>query len=94
MKVCGGSTYITVNGKKIIMLLKVVTVCGLLLIMTGIYLHMYEPLIEAMGVTDILSRAGCVAFSMILSLPTKMFITFLLVKREAYMAKSTIKLPK
>jgi hypothetical protein len=73
---------------KIITLLKVVMVIGILLIVTGIYLHMYEPRIEAMGVTGILISAGCVAFGMILSLPTKMFITFLLVKREADMANS------
>lgn len=73
---------------KIIKLLKVVMISGLLLILTGIYLHMYEPRIEAMGVTGILISAGCVAFGMILSLPSKMFITFLLVKREADMART------
>ena len=76
---------------EIIRLLKVVTITGLLLILTGIYLHMYEPRIEAMGVTGILISAGCVAFGMILSLPTKMFITFLLVKREADMARPKAK---
>jgi hypothetical protein len=82
------------NDNKIITLLKVVMVCGLMLILTGIYLHMYDQRIEAMGVTGILISAGCVAFGMILSLPTKMFITFLLVKREADMAKPTVKLPR
>ncbi|MFQ3231966.1 MAG: type III secretory pathway component EscU [Reinekea sp.] len=72
---------------QIIKLLKVVMAVGILLLLTGIYLHMYEPRIEAMGVTGILISSGCVAFGMILSLPTKMFITFLLVKREADMAK-------
>ena len=71
---------------RIITLLKVVMVCGLLLIATGVYLHLYEPRIEAMGVTGIIISAGCVAFGMILSLPTKMFMTFLLVKREADIA--------
>lgn len=71
---------------RLITLLKVIMICGLLLILTGIYLHLYEPRIEAMGVTGIIISAGCVAFGMILSLPTKMFITFLLVKREADMA--------
>ena len=70
---------------KVVTLLKVVMVFGILLILTGIYLHMYEPRIEAMGVTGIVISAGFVAFGMILSLPTKMFITFLLVKREADM---------
>lgn len=79
---------------RIIALLKVVMLCGLLLIVTGIYLHLFEPRMEAMGVTGILISAGCVAFGMILSLPTKIFITFLLVKREADMANHKIKLPK
>jgi hypothetical protein len=79
---------------KIIRLLKVVMIFGLSLILTGIYLHMYEPRIEAMGVTGILISATCLAFGMILSLPTKMFITFLLVKREADMTKPKSKMPK
>ena len=78
--------------EKIIRLLKVIMVVGILLILTGIYLHMYEPRIEAMGVTGILISAAFVAFGMILSLPTKMFITFLLVKREADMSKPKTKL--
>jgi len=68
-------------------------VFGVFLILTGIYLHMYDPRIEAMGVTGILISAGCVALGRILSLPTKMFITFLLVKREADMAKPKSKSP-
>jgi hypothetical protein len=67
------------SDNKIIRLLKRVMVLGILLILTGIYLHMYEPRIEAMGVTGILISAGCVAFGMIFSIPTKIFITFLLV---------------
>jgi hypothetical protein len=47
-----------------------------------------------MGTTGILISATCVAFGIILSLPTKMFITFLLVKREADMAKPKFKMPK
>jgi len=82
------------SDNKIIRLLKRVMVLGILLILTGIYLHMYEPRIEAMGVTGILISAGCVAFGMILSLPTKIFITFLLVKREANMANTKANLPK
>ena len=82
------------SDNKIIRLLKRVMVLGILLILTGIYLHMHEPRIEAMGVTGILISAGCVAFGMILSLPTKIFITFLLVKREANMANTKANLPK
>jgi len=69
-------------------------VFGLILIVTGIYLHLYEPRIEAMGVKGILISAGCVAIGMILSLPTKMFITFMLMKREANMANQKTKISK
>jgi hypothetical protein len=51
-------------------------VSGIRLIVTGIYLHIYEPRIHAMGVVGIVISAGFVAFGMILSLATKMFITF------------------
>ena len=36
-----------------------------------------------MGVKGIIISAVCVAVGMALSLPTKMYLTFLLVKREA-----------
>ncbi|MDI5834462.1 hypothetical protein [Shewanella xiamenensis] len=39
--------------------------------------------VEAMGVKGIIISAVCVAVGMVLSLPTKMYLTFLLVKREA-----------
>lgn len=58
----------------------------ILLIVTGVYFHMYEPRIQAMGVVGIVISSGFVAFGMILSLPTKMFITFFVNKREADMA--------
>jgi len=35
-----------------------------------------------MGVQGIILSAMCVAFGMALSLPTKMYLTFMLVKRE------------
>jgi hypothetical protein len=43
---------------------------------------MFNETIENMGVTGILISACLVAVGMIMSLPTKMFLTFLLVKRE------------
>jgi hypothetical protein len=74
----------------LISVLKAVMVLGITLIILGIYLHMYEPRIEAMGVKGIIISAGCVAFGMVLSLPTKMFLTFILVKRETDIAKSKV----
>jgi hypothetical protein len=35
-----------------------------------------------MGVTGIIISAACIAFGLIFSLPTKMYLTFLLMKRE------------
>jgi hypothetical protein len=36
----------------------------------------------SLGVTGIIISAVCIAFGMIFSLPTKMYLTFILVKRE------------
>lgn len=38
---------------------------------------------ESLGVTGIIISAVCIALGLIFSLPTKMYLTFLLVKREA-----------
>jgi hypothetical protein len=70
------------RNKNIVFLLEVVMVSGILLIVTGIYLHIYEPRIHAMGVVGIVISAGFVAFGMILSLATKMFINFVNEKRS------------
>ncbi len=68
---------------KLIVILKCCIALGLLLILLGIYLHNFSDRIDAMGVTGIIISAVCVAVGMILSLPTKMYLTFILVKREA-----------
>ncbi|MCG9739660.1 hypothetical protein L1D32_15965 [Shewanella insulae] len=68
---------------KLIRLLKVCIVIGLSLILLGIYLHNFSDTMEGMGVTGIIISAVCVALGMVLSLPTKMYLTFILVKREA-----------
>ncbi|MXR69907.1 hypothetical protein [Shewanella insulae] len=68
---------------KLIRLLKVCIVIGLSLILLGIYLHNFSDTMEDMGVTGIIISAVCVALGMVLSLPTKMYLTFILVKREA-----------
>ncbi|QYJ86948.1 hypothetical protein K0I73_04210 [Shewanella mesophila] len=69
--------------RKLILLLKTCITVGISLILLGIYLHNYSDAIEAMGVNGIIISALCVAFGMVLSLPTKMYLTFLLVKRES-----------
>jgi len=75
--------------KNLIRLLKVMMIIGITLILLGIYLH-NSAFAESMGVKGILLSAACVAVGMILSLPTKMYLTFVLMKRENdTMAKSS-----
>jgi len=69
--------------QKLITLLKISIGIGLCLLMLGIYLHNFSDYMESLGVTGIIISAVCIAFGLIFSLPTKMYLTFLLVKREA-----------
>ncbi|GIU02861.1 MULTISPECIES: hypothetical protein [Shewanella] len=68
--------------KKLIFILKICITIGICLILLGIYLHNYSETIDAMGVKGIMISAACVALGMVLSLPTKMYLTYLLVIRE------------
>ncbi|MEZ9200406.1 hypothetical protein [Shewanella sp. 10N.286.54.B9] len=68
---------------KLILLLRTAITFGLCLILLGIYFHNFSEAVEAMGVTGIIISAMCIAFGMVLSLPTKMYLTFILVRREA-----------
>ena len=63
-------------------LLKVSIAIGIFLLILGVYLHNYSDYIIALGVKGIIISAMCIAFGMIFSLPTKMYLTFLLVERE------------
>ena len=72
----------TVTNEKLILTLKICISVGICLIALGIYLHNFNDTVEAMGVQGIILSAMCVAFGMALSLPTKMYLTFMLVKRE------------
>lgn len=69
--------------QNLVRLLKVIMTVGICLILSGVYCHMYSETIEEMGVTGIVISACLVAVGMILSLPTKMYLTFVLVRREA-----------
>lgn len=71
-----------ISDEGLIKILKIVMLCGVCLILLGVYCHLFNETIEHMGVTGILISACLVAVGMIMSLPTKMFLTFLLVKRE------------
>ncbi len=70
------------NDNGLIKLLKICIVIGLCLILLGIYFHNFSEYMESLGVTGIVISAACIALGMVLSLPTKMYLTFLLVKRE------------
>jgi hypothetical protein len=67
----------------LIKFLKISIGIGLSLLLLGIYLHNFSPYMESLGVTGIIISAVCIAVGLIFSLPTKMYLTFLLVKREA-----------
>lgn len=69
--------------QRLILLLKICIGIGLCLLSLGIYLHMFSDYIESLGVTGIIISAACIAFGLVFSLPTKMYLTFLLVKNEA-----------
>ena len=68
--------------KQLITCLKVIIIIGLCLLLLGHYFMSYANLPETMGIKGILISAGCIAFGLILSLPTKMYLTFVLMKRE------------
>jgi hypothetical protein len=68
--------------KNLVLLLKSLMLIGITLILLGIYLHLYSSTIESMGVNGIIISSACVAVGMVLSIPTKMVITFMLVNRE------------
>lgn len=68
--------------EKLVKLLKISIGIGLSLLLLGIYLHNYSDYMQSLGVQGIIISAVCIAFGLIFSLPTKMYLTFLLVKRE------------
>jgi len=70
------------NEKKLIRLLKISIFIGLCLLLLGVYLHNFSEYIDSLGVQGIVISATCIALGLVFSLPTKMYLTFLLVKRE------------
>lgn len=69
--------------QRLITLLKISIGLGLCLLLLGIYLHNFSAYMESLGVTGIIISAVCIASGLIFSLPSKMYLTVLLVKREA-----------
>jgi hypothetical protein len=72
-----------VSDLRLILLMKISIGIGLCLLLLGIYLHLCSDYIASLGVSGIIISAMCVAFGLVFSLPTKMYLTFLLMKREA-----------
>lgn len=62
--------------------LKLMMWCGIMLILFGHYLWVGARLPETMGVPGIIIVALCCAFGLILSLPTKIYLTILLMQYE------------
>lgn len=70
------------NDQKLVKVLKGIMIVGILLIITGVYLHNFSEAMDEMGPKGIIISAICVAVGMIMSLPTKMYLTILLMKLE------------
>lgn len=71
--------------ERLIFLLKTSICIGIFLILLGIYFHLYSDYMEALGVTGIIISAVCIAIGMVFSLPTKMYLTLVLMRREAHL---------
>ena len=63
-------------------ILKIVMVIGIVLIVVGHYLLSYTSVPETYGVNGLIFSGTLMAFGIILSLPTKMYLTFVFVKNE------------
>lgn len=70
------------RSEKAIRNMKIIMILGLALIILGHYLLSYTNISETYGIKGLALGAGCVAVGLIMSLPTKMYLTFLFVTRE------------
>jgi len=75
-------TSVMTDNNTAIKIMKVVMVIGLCLILFGHYLLSYSSFPETHGVTGLIISGGMMAIGLIMSLPTKMYLTFVFVKRE------------
>jgi len=71
------------NEAILIFWLKISIFIGFCLLILGVYLHNFSDYIDSLGVQGIIISAACIAIGLIFSLPTKMYLTFILVKRES-----------
>ena len=70
------------NESQLVKLLKGFIALGICLLLLGHYLLSYANFPQVYGVKGMIISAGCIAFGLIFSLPTKMYLTFLWVKKE------------
>ena len=82
------------SDRRLMLLLKISIGIGLCLLLLGIYFHLHSDYMASLGVTGILISATCFAFGMVFSLPTKLYLTFLLMKREAEQRAKKSKKPQ
>lgn len=71
-----------IDNQKAINIMKVVMVLGLCLILVGHYLLSYTSFAETYGIKGLIISGGMMAVGLIMSLPTKMYLTFVFVKNE------------
>lgn len=71
----------------LIKLLKASIVLGICLSLLGVYFHLFAHDLQILGLEGIIISATCVALGMLFSLPTKIYLTFLLMKAENEQAK-------
>ncbi|MGO1792607.1 MAG: hypothetical protein ACTHY5_04440 [Oceanisphaera sp.] len=69
------------TNNKLLRLLKTLMIIGFSLILLGAYFS-FSDYTQNMGVKGILLSAGCIAVGMAMSLPTKMYLTFVFMNRE------------
>jgi hypothetical protein len=70
------------SDQNLIRTLKIIMLCGLALLLLGHYLWSGLQLQQTMGVPGIILIGLCCALGLILSLPTKIYLTILLMQRE------------
>ncbi|WP_462157429.1 hypothetical protein [Pseudoalteromonas sp. GB56] len=63
-------------------LLKLVIVCGILLIIAGHSMLVVDSFRNYFGVHSFMIGAMCIALGLIMSLPTKIYLTILLMQNE------------
>lgn len=68
--------------RRLIRLLKIIMFIGFAIFMFGHYLWAFADLPAKLGIKGIIIVAGCCALGLILSLPTKIYLTMLLMKWE------------